>query len=390
MYQMEQTWRWFGPEDPVSLQDVKQTGATGVVTALHHVPHGEVWTVDEINKRKAEVEKMGLSWSVVESITVHESIKTRTGNYKDYIEKYKTSIRNVAACGIPVITYNFMPVNDWTRTSLNHPMHDGSLALYFNWVDLAVFDMHILKRKNAEASYSAAILQEAEERFKNYSESELEALAGVVMFGIPGEKKITADDMLKKLESYTDIDHTALQENLCYFQQEISPVAEEAGVKLAIHPDDPPFPILGLPRIVSSMSDFDYFLKKVDNPANGVCFCTGSLGASAANDLPAMAKAMGDRIHFVHLRNVKKDAQGNFFEADHLDGDNDMYAVMKELLLIQQEQKKSLPFRPDHGHQMLDDLSKITNPGYSAIGRLRGLAELRGLEMGILRSMAGQ
>jgi mannonate dehydratase len=268
MYKMEQTWRWFGPTDPVSLQDVKQTGATGVVTALHHVPHGEVWTVEEINKRKAGVEQMGLRWSVVESITVHESIKTRTGNYQEYIEKYKTSIRNVASCGIPVITYNFMPVNDWTRTSLNHPMTDGSLALYFNWTDLAVFDMYILKRKNAEASYKESILKEAETRFKSYSEKQLDDLAGVVMFGIPGEKKITTSDMRKKLEAYTDIDRHALQENLCYFLQEISPVAEECGVALAIHPDDPPFPILGLPRIVSSLDDFNYFLQKVNNPAN--------------------------------------------------------------------------------------------------------------------------
>jgi mannonate dehydratase len=387
MYKMEQTWRWFGPTDPVSLQDVKQTGATGVVTALHHVPHGEVWTVEEINKRKAGVEQMGLRWSVVESITVHESIKTRTGNYQEYIEKYKTSIRNVASCGIPVITYNFMPVNDWTRTSLNHPMTDGSLALYFNWTDLAVFDMYILKRKNAEASYKESILKEAETRFKSYSEKQLDDLAGVVMFGIPGEKKITTSDMRQKLEAYTDIDRHALQENLCYFLQEISPVAEECGVALAIHPDDPPFPILGLPRIVSSLDDFNYFLQKVNNPANGVCFCTGSLSASAENDLPAMVKALGDRIHFVHLRNVKKDDQGNFYEADHLDGDADMYAVVKEIVALQQERKISLPFRPDHGHQMLDDLHKITNPGYSAIGRLRGLAELRGLEMGILRSM---
>jgi mannonate dehydratase len=387
---MEQTWRWFGPGDPVSLQDVKQTGATGVVTALHHIPHGEIWTVDEIVKRKMEVEKRGLTWSVVESITVHENIKTRTGQYKEYIEKYKTSIRNVAHCNIPVITYNFMPVNDWTRTSLNYEMPDGSLALYFNWVDLAVFDMHILKRKNAASSYNGAVQQEAETRYKSYSKKQLEDLAGVVMFGIPGEQKVTTGDMLKRLEVYKDTDHRALQENLCYFLQEISPVAEECGVKLAIHPDDPPFPILGLPRIVSSMDDFNYFLKKVDIPANGVCFCTGSLSASAANDLPAMAKTIGDRIHFIHLRNVKKDQQGNFFEADHLDGDTDMYAVMKELLLIQQTQKRSIPFRPDHGHQMLDDLKKVTNPGYSAIGRLRGLAELRGLELGILRSMNDQ
>src|SRR5665647_627119 len=387
MYKMEQTWRWFGPADPVSLQDVKQTGATGIVTALHHIPHGEIWAVDEINKRKAEVEKTGLTWSVVESITVHETIKTRTGDYKTYIEKYKTSIRNVAACGIPVITYNFMPVNDWTRTSLNYKMPDGSLALYFNWIDLAVFDLYILKRKNAESSYSSLILQKAEERFKNYSENQLEDLAGVVMFGIPGEKKISTADMLQKLELYDDIDAASLRENLCYFQKEISAVAEECGVKLAIHPDDPPFPILGLPRIVSTLEDFDYFLSKVDNPANGVCFCTGSLGASANNNLPEMVRRINDKIHFIHLRNVTKDEEGNFYEADHLGGDNDMYAIVKEVLILQQKIKKSIPFRPDHGHQMLDDLKKNTNPGYSAIGRLRGLAEIRGLELGILGSL---
>ena len=280
-----------------------------------------------------------------------------------------------------------MPVNDWTRTSLNLEMPDGSLALYFNWVDLAVFDIYILKRKNAASSYSAAILVEAENRFKSYTKKQLESLSDVVMFGIPGEKKYSTEDMLRNLEAYSDIDHDTLQENLCYFLQEISQVAEESGVKLAIHPDDPPFPIFGLPRIVSTIEDINFFLKKVDNPANGVCFCTGSLGASPSNDLPSMVKLINERIHFIHLRNVKKDAQGNFFEADHLDGDTDMYSVVKELLIIQQEQKRSIPFRPDHGHQMLDDLNKVTNPGYSAIGRLRGLAELRGLEMGILRSM---
>ncbi len=385
---MEQTWRWFGPSDPVSLQHVKQTGATGVVTALHQVPHGEVWTVEEILKRKAVIENAGLNWSVVESITVHESIKTRTGNYKDYIEKYKTSIRNVASCGVPVITYNFMPVNDWTRTSLNYKIPTGALALYFNWVDLAVFDIFILKRKNAAASYSTSILQQAEERYKKYTAKELEALADVVMFGIPGEEKYTTNDMLKKLESYSDIDANALRDNLCYFQKEISEVAMECNVKLAIHPDDPPFPILGLPRVVSCYDDFKYFLGKVENNANGVCFCTGSLGASAKNDLPAMVKALGDKIHFIHLRNVKKDTEGNFFEADHLGGDNDMYAVVKEIVQLQQDRKISLPFRPDHGHQMLDDLNKITNPGYSAIGRLKGLAEIRGLELGIIGALS--
>ena len=390
MYKMEQTWRWFGPSDPVSLQHVKQTGATGVVTALHQVPHGEVWTVEEILKRKAVIENAGLNWSVVESITVHESIKTRTGNYKDYIEKYKTSIRNVASCGVPVITYNFMPVNDWTRTSLNYKIPTGALALYFNWVDLAVFDIFILKRKNAAASYSTSILQQAEERYKKYTAKELEALADVVMFGIPGEEKYTTNDMLKKLESYSDIDANALRDNLCYFQKEISEVAMECNVKLAIHPDDPPFPILGLPRVVSCYDDFKYFLGKVENNANGVCFCTGSLGASAKNDLPAMVKALGDKIHFIHLRNVKKDTEGNFFEADHLGGDNDMYAVVKEIVQLQQDRKISLPFRPDHGHQMLDDLNKITNPGYSAIGRLKGLAEIRGLELGILGALGNK
>ena len=386
-YNMEQTWRWFGPGDPVSLQDIKQTGTTGIVTALHHVPHGDVWTKDEINKRKAEIEKAGLTWSVVESITVHENIKTRTGDYKEYIEKYKTSIRNTAACGIPVITYNFMPVNDWTRTSLNYKMPDGSLALYFNWIDLAVFDIYILKRKDAADSYSKNIVQKAEERFKNYSEKELEDLAGVVMFGIPGEKKISASDMLQKLELYKDIDAAALRDNLCYFQNEISTVAEECGVKLAIHPDDPPFPILGLPRIVSTQEDYEYFLNKVDNSSNGVCFCTGSLGASANNNLTEMIKRFGEKIHFVHLRNVAKDTEGNFYEADHLGGDNDMASIVKEILLLQQKTNKSIPFRPDHGHQMLDDLNKTSNPGYSAIGRMRGLAEIRGLEIGILASM---
>jgi len=386
-YKMEQTWRWFGPSDPVTLSDVKQTGAGGIVTALHHIPHGEIWTTDEINKRKDEIIKAGLKWSVVESITVHENIKTRTGNYKEYIEKYKTSIRNVAACDIPVITYNFMPVNDWTRTTLNYQMADGSHALYFNWIDLAVFDIYILKRKNAADTYSPDIVTKAEDRFKNYSEEQLDALSGVVMFGIPGEKKISTADMLQKLELYKDIDAAALRENLCESQKEISSVAEECGIKLAIHPDDPPFPILGLPRIVSSQDDFEHFLNKVDNSANGVCFCTGSLGASKNNNLTEMVNRIGEKIHFIHLRNVRKDEEGNFYEADHLDGDNDMFAIVKELLLLQQKLKTSIPFRPDHGHQMLDDLHKTTNPGYSAIGRLRGLAELRGLEMGILNSL---
>jgi mannonate dehydratase len=386
-YAMKQTWRWFGPGDPVSLSDVKQTGANGVVTALHHIPHGEAWTKDEIQKRKTEIEKAGLEWSVVESITVHENIKTRTGDYKTCIEKYKTSIRNVAACGIPIITYNFMPVNDWTRTSLTYRMPDGSMGLYFNWIDLAVFDIYLLKRKNADSSYSEDILEKADERYKGYSKSELEDLANVVMFGIPGEEKMSAINMLKKIELYKDIDAADLRDNLCYFQNEISVAAEECGVKLAIHPDDPPFPILGLPRIVSTQQDYEYFLNKVNNPANGVCFCTGSLGASKSNNLTEMVRVFAEKIHFIHLRNISKDGEGNFYEANHLDGDNDMYSIVKELLLLQQKLKLSIPFRPDHGHQMLDDLNKIINPGYSAIGRLRGLAEIRGLEKGIIGSL---
>ncbi|MBZ4041125.1 mannonate dehydratase [Flavobacterium hibisci] len=384
---MIQTWRWFGPNDPVSLQHIKQTGATGIVTALHHVPHGDVWTVEEINKRKAEVEAYGLTWDVVESITVHEDIKTKTGDYQLYIEKYKESIRNVAACGIKIITYNFMPVNDWTRTQLDYVMPDGSEALYFNWVDLAIFDIYILKRENAESSFPESIAAKAKERFSTLNEEQLQALSDVVMFGIPGEKKMTVADMQAKLKPYKNIDRAALRENLSYFLNEICPVADEVGVKLAIHPDDPPFDILGLPRIVNSMEDYDFILSKAPYKSNGICFCTGSLGASEKNNLPEIAKALGVKIHFIHLRNVRRDEEGNFFEADHLDGNVDMYAVVKELLLIQKNNNLSIPFRPDHGHQMLDDLGKVNNPGYSAIGRLRGLAELRGLEEGIIRSL---
>lgn len=383
--QLRQTWRWFGPEDPVTLQDVRQTGAEGIVTALHQIPHGEAWPVEEIMKRKKMIETAGLTWDVVESITVHESIKTRTGKYQQYIGLYKDSLRNLAACGIKVVTYNFMPVNDWTRTSLDMVMPDGSKALYFNWFDLAVFDIHILKRKNAVNDYSEVVIKEAERRYSVYSPAQREHLTNIVMFGIPGEKKQTLDQMRERLQLYKDIDRAALRENLKYFLQEIMPVAVELGIKMAIHPDDPPFNILGLPRIVSTDEDLQYILSAVQDQSNGICFCTGSLGANAHNDLPAMVRRAGERIHFVHLRNVSKDAHGNFFEDDHLAGDVDMYAVMKELLAIQQRVREPIPFRPDHGHQMMDDLNKVTNPGYSCIGRLRGLAELRGLQLGISR-----
>jgi mannonate dehydratase len=383
---LRQTWRWFGPDDPVSLQDVLQTGAQGIVTALHHVPHGELWTVDEIRKRKDIIEAKGLTWDVVESVTIHEDIKTRSGRYLHWIELYKQTLRNLAACGIRIVTYNFMPVNDWTRTSLDHPMRDGSLALYFNWADMAMFDIHLLQRPGAEGDYPASVVEEARRRFEASTPAGREHLANVVMFGIPGERKSTLAEMREKLAAYRDIDRHALRENLAYFLSAIAPVADELGIRLAIHPDDPPYDILGLPRIVRNMDDYQFILNAVPARSNGACFCTGSLGASFDNDLPEMARRIGDKVHFIHLRNVRKDPEGNFYEDDHLGGDVDMYAVMEELLRIQQGREESIPFRPDHGHQMIDDLGKTTNPGYSCIGRLRGLAELRGLELGICRS----
>lgn len=387
MKELRQTWRWFGPDDPVSLQDVLQTGAVGIVTALHHVPHGEVWSYEEIIERKNLIESYGLTWDVVESVTIHEEIKTRTGDYQSWIEKYKQSLRNLAIAGLRVITYNFMPVNDWTRTNLDYLMPDGSKALYFNWVDLAVFDIYILQRKNAQASYPKNVVEKAKIRHASYTQEELDQIAGVVMFGIPGEKKITVEEMRHKLSRYDNITQDDLRNNLVYFLQQITPLCDELGLDLAIHPDDPPCDILGLPRIVKNIEDLEFIVNSVPNKSNGICFCTGSLGANPNNNLPEMAKALGTRIHFTHLRNVKKDADGNFFEDDHLAGDNDMFAVLKELLIIQQKVPNQISFRPDHGHQMIDDLKKVTNPGYSCIGRLRGLAEIRGLQLGILRSM---
>jgi len=383
---LRQTWRWFGPDDPVTLQDVLQTGAQGIVTALHHVPHGELWTVDEILKRKETIDARGLTWDVVESVTIHEDIKTRSGRYHHWIELYKQTLRNLAACGIRIVTYNFMPVNDWTRTSLDHPMRDGSLALYFNWADMAMFDIHLLQRPGAEGDYPAAVVEEARRRYDASTPDRREHLANVVMFGIPGERKSTLSEMREKLAAYRDIDRHALRENLAYFLSAITPVADELGIRLAIHPDDPPYDILGLPRIVRNLDDYRFIIDSVPAHSNGACFCTGSLGASFDNDLPAMARSIGDKVHFIHLRNVRKDPQGNFYEDDHLGGDVDMYAVMQELLEIQQRKDEAIPFRPDHGHQMIDDLGKTTNPGYSCIGRLRGLAELRGLELGICRA----
>jgi mannonate dehydratase len=392
---LEQTWRWFGPKDPINLKEIKQTGATGIVSALHHIPSGQIWTVDEIEKRKSMIEAVGLTWSVVESVPVHENIKKRKNNYTELIENYKQTIRNLGKCGIDIVCYNFMPVLDWSRTDLKVEFKDGSITTKFDAKVFTAFDLFILKRNNADKDYSNDQITEAKIYFEQLSESQKKELVDTILLGLPGSlEAYTLDEFRNAIEEYEQFDKGILRENLRLFIKEITPVAEESGVYLAIHPDDPPFSLLGLPRVVSNQKDIEQILSASNSPHNGLTLCTGSLGSGYKNDLVDLAERFSNRINFVHLRNVSRNEAGDFLEDNHLDGDIDIYGVMKALVIEQKKRvdegrkDQRLPFRPDHGHLMVPDMSREgIYPGYSLFGRMRGLAELRGVELGIRRSL---
>lgn len=393
---MEQSWRWFGPDDVVELHAIRQAGASGVVTALHDIPYGEVWSVADIEARKAKIAadpSLGLRWNVVESLPVHERVKLGEGDLTAIFDNYRASMRNLAACGIKLVCYNFMPVVDWTRTELDHRLAGGGRALRFNVHEFAAFDCFMLKRHDAEADYSEEVLAHARDWFEHSSQGERDRLISTIMTGLPGAfDRYDVEGLQRMLERYRGITPDVLHENLARFLREVIPAAEECGIRLAIHPDDPPRPLMGLPRIVSTAADIERILAAIDSPSNGLTFCTGSLGAGAANDVPDMAQRFAGKTHFVHLRNVRKEADGSFEEAEHLSGDTDMFAVAEVFLREQARRREAgeamwrLPFRPDHGHELLDDVGKRSFPGYSAIGRLKGLAELRGLMLGIARA----
>ena len=391
---LEQTFRWYGPSDPVTLKNISQAGATGVVTALHHIPSGEVWSTEEIEKRKNIIRSAGLRWSVVESVNVHESIKTASPDREKYAGNYIATLKNLSQAGIKIVCYNFMPVLDWTRTDIDFRLPNGASALRFHAPALAAFDLYILEREGAYQEFGRQQQADAKEYFDSLNAEEKQQLTTNVMAGLPGTKDVLTIDQFKgHLEKYKGIDAAQLKQNLAWFLQTIIPEAEKLGVKMCIHPDDPPFPIMGLPRVVSKEEDLLHVVNACPSPSNGLTFCTGSLGARGDNDLPAMIDRLGQHIHFLHLRNVKREADGSFYEDNHLEGSSDMYAVMKSVLAEQKRREESgrtdiaIPMRPDHGHKLLDDFNYDTFPGYSAIGRLKGLAELRGLEMGIKNTL---